>query len=155
MSPQEEDSEREFLNLGLVQKKGAAHELPPTERNHVWAYDFVFDTCANGQQLKCLTGVEHVDGEHLLEQLGTGHAVASLRFGLFPPGLAPRRAFRGRQWTIWAPALGGGTTRLRTLSFNSWEKPGRPEGEGEGDRTTSVGSTAAGASGQEVSEPPP
>src|SRR3954447_12052270 len=21
--------------------------LPPTERNHVWAYDLVFDTCAN------------------------------------------------------------------------------------------------------------
>jgi putative transposase len=24
-------------------------------QNHVWAYDFVFDACANGQQLKCLT----------------------------------------------------------------------------------------------------
>jgi putative transposase len=23
--------------------------LPSTGRNHVWAYDFVFDTCANGQ----------------------------------------------------------------------------------------------------------
>ena len=32
--------------------------LPPTERNHVWAYDFVFDTCANGQQLKCLTVID-------------------------------------------------------------------------------------------------
>jgi putative transposase len=32
--------------------------LPPTERNHVWAYDFVFDTCANGQQLKCLTIID-------------------------------------------------------------------------------------------------
>ena len=28
---------------------------PPTAANHVWAYDFVFDRCANGQQLKCLT----------------------------------------------------------------------------------------------------
>ena len=27
----------------------------PTRRNQVWAYDFVFDWCANGQQLKCLT----------------------------------------------------------------------------------------------------
>lgn len=25
---------------------------------HVWAYDFVFDACANGQQLKCLTVVD-------------------------------------------------------------------------------------------------
>jgi putative transposase len=32
--------------------------MPPTERNHVWAYDFVFDTCANGQQLKCLTIID-------------------------------------------------------------------------------------------------
>jgi putative transposase len=27
----------------------------PTGTNQVWSYDFVFDWCANGQQLKCLT----------------------------------------------------------------------------------------------------
>jgi putative transposase len=27
----------------------------PTGANQVWAYDFLFDRCANGQQLKCLT----------------------------------------------------------------------------------------------------
>jgi putative transposase len=27
----------------------------PTGPNQVWSYDFVFDACANGQQLKCLT----------------------------------------------------------------------------------------------------
>jgi len=27
----------------------------PTGANQVWSYDFVFDWCANGQQLKCLT----------------------------------------------------------------------------------------------------
>jgi putative transposase len=27
----------------------------PTGANQVWSYDFVFDCCANGQQLKCLT----------------------------------------------------------------------------------------------------
>ena len=32
--------------------------LPPTAPNHVWAYDFIFDACANGQQLKCLTVVD-------------------------------------------------------------------------------------------------
>jgi putative transposase len=32
--------------------------LPTTTRNHVWAYDFVFDTCANNQTLKCLTIVD-------------------------------------------------------------------------------------------------
>ncbi len=30
----------------------------PEARNHVWAYDFVFDACANGQVLKCLTIVD-------------------------------------------------------------------------------------------------
>ena len=32
--------------------------LPASGRNHVWAYDFVFDACANGQQLKCLAVVD-------------------------------------------------------------------------------------------------
>ena len=27
----------------------------PTGANQVWSYDFVFDWCASGQQLKCLT----------------------------------------------------------------------------------------------------
>lgn len=35
------------------------------EANAVWAYDFVFDTCANGQQLKCLTVID----EHTREAL--------------------------------------------------------------------------------------
>ena len=29
--------------------------LPATAAGYLWAYDFVFDACANGQQLKCLT----------------------------------------------------------------------------------------------------
>ncbi len=32
--------------------------LPPMAINHVWAYDFVFDTCANGRSLKCLTVID-------------------------------------------------------------------------------------------------
>lgn len=35
------------------------------EANAVWAYDFVFDTCANGQPLKCLTVID----EHTREAL--------------------------------------------------------------------------------------
>ena len=31
---------------------------PATARNQVWALDFVFDACANGQQLKCLAVVD-------------------------------------------------------------------------------------------------
>ncbi len=37
---------------------GRPRPMPPTATNHVWAYDFVFDRCANGQQLKCLTVVD-------------------------------------------------------------------------------------------------
>lgn len=38
---------------------------PPASRNHVWAYDFVFDACANGQQLKCLTIIDEYTRECL------------------------------------------------------------------------------------------
>ncbi len=36
-----------------------------SEANGIWAYDFVFDTCANGQQFKCLTVID----EHTREAL--------------------------------------------------------------------------------------
>ena len=38
---------------------------PPTGPNHVWAYDFVFDTSATGQQIKCLTVVDEWTREAL------------------------------------------------------------------------------------------
>jgi len=37
---------------------GRPRPVPPTAANHVWAYDFVYDRCANGQQLKCLTIID-------------------------------------------------------------------------------------------------
>jgi putative transposase len=39
--------------------------LPATGAGQVWAYDFVFDACANGQQLKCLTVVDEFTRECL------------------------------------------------------------------------------------------
>lgn len=39
--------------------------LAPTGMGEVWAYDFVFDACANGQQLKCLTVVDEFSRECL------------------------------------------------------------------------------------------
>ncbi len=39
--------------------------MPRTSANQVWAYDFVFDTCANGQQIKCLTVVDEWTRESL------------------------------------------------------------------------------------------
>ena len=39
--------------------------LPPRAANHVSAYDFVFDACANGQQIKCVTVVDEFTHECL------------------------------------------------------------------------------------------
>lgn len=50
--------------------------LPATAANQVWAYDFVYDACANGQQLKCLTVID----EHTRECLAIDVA-GSLRSG--------------------------------------------------------------------------
>jgi putative transposase len=50
-------------------RKRVAHARPrpqmPTGANEVWAYDFVYDACANGQQLKCLTIVDEYTRECL------------------------------------------------------------------------------------------
>ena len=39
--------------------------LPAIGPNQMWAYDFVFDRCANGQQLKCLTVIDEYTRECL------------------------------------------------------------------------------------------
>jgi putative transposase len=44
---------------------GRPRPLPPTAINHVWAYDFVFDTCADNRSLKCLTVVDEFSRECL------------------------------------------------------------------------------------------
>ena len=39
--------------------------LAPTGAGQMWAYDFVFDMCANGQHLKCLTVIDEYTREAL------------------------------------------------------------------------------------------
>jgi putative transposase len=39
--------------------------LPASDVNQVWAYDFIFDSCANGQTLKCLTVIDEFTRECL------------------------------------------------------------------------------------------
>jgi len=46
--------------------------LPPTAVNHVWAYDFVFDTCADGRTLKCLTIIDEFTRECLAIDVAGG-----------------------------------------------------------------------------------
>jgi putative transposase len=49
---------------------GRPRPLAPVGANQVWAYDFVFDTCANGQTLKCLTIVDEFTRECLAIDVG-------------------------------------------------------------------------------------
>jgi len=56
-------------------RRGAVNRprrLPAASVNHVWAYDFVFDTCANGQTLKCLTIVDEWTRECLAIDVAGG-----------------------------------------------------------------------------------
>jgi putative transposase len=51
---------------------GRPRPLPAAGANHVWAYDFVFDTCANGQTLKCLTVIDEWTRECLAIDVAGG-----------------------------------------------------------------------------------
>ena len=44
---------------------GRPRPKAPTAAGQVWAYDFVFDACANGQQVKCLTVIDEYTRECL------------------------------------------------------------------------------------------
>ena len=61
---------------------GRPRPLPPSRANHVWAYDFVFDACANGQQLKCLTVIDEFTRECLAIDVAgsirSGHVIEVL-----------------------------------------------------------------------------
>ena len=48
----------------------AGRPLTPSRANQVWSYDFVFDACANGQQIKCLTLVDEYTRECLAIDVG-------------------------------------------------------------------------------------
>lgn len=51
--------------------------LPPTGKNSVWCYDFVYDACANGQTIKCLTIVDEFTRECLA--IDVSGSIRSLR----------------------------------------------------------------------------
>jgi putative transposase len=48
-------------------KQSVTRQRPwaPTAKNAVWCYDFVYDACANGQKLKCLTIIDEYTRECL------------------------------------------------------------------------------------------
>ena len=51
---------------------GRPRPVPAAGANHVWAYDFVFDTWANGQQLQCLTIIDEWTRECLAIDVAGG-----------------------------------------------------------------------------------
>jgi putative transposase len=61
---------------------GRPRPLPATGANQVWAYDFVFDRSANGQQLKCLTVIDEFTRECLAidvaGSIGSGRVIEVL-----------------------------------------------------------------------------
>jgi putative transposase len=50
---------------------GRPRPLAPSRANDVFAYDFVFDACASGQTLKCLTVVDELTRECLAIDVGS------------------------------------------------------------------------------------
>ena len=46
-------------------RRGKRRPIEATGRNSVWSYDFVFDSCASGQKLKCLTIIDEYTRECL------------------------------------------------------------------------------------------
>ena len=65
---------------------GRPRPLPATGANHVWAYDFVFDACASGQQIKCLTVIDEYTRECLAIDVA-----GSIRSGRVVEGLSTAR----------------------------------------------------------------
>ena len=51
---------------------GRPRPLAPMGAGQMWAYDFVFDACANGQQLKCLTVIDEFTRECLAIDVAGG-----------------------------------------------------------------------------------
>jgi putative transposase len=45
---------------------------PPKAQNHVWAIDFIFDACADGRQIKCLTIIDEWTRECLAIDVAGG-----------------------------------------------------------------------------------
>ena len=73
---------------------GRPRPQAPTGANQVWSYDFVFDRCANGQQLKCLTVTDEWTKEGLAIEvagrLRSGRVIEVLSRLVSERGGAPR-----------------------------------------------------------------
>jgi putative transposase len=96
--------------------------LAPVAANQVWSYDFVFDGCANGQQLKCLTVTDEWTKEGLAIEVDgrirSGRVIEILARLISARG-APRHLrsdngpeFVSRALLAWITAQGIGTALI-------------------------------------------
>ena len=79
---------------------GRPRPQAPTGANQVWSYDFVFDWCANGQHLKCLTVTDEWTKEGLAIEVDGRIRSPRVIDVLLPPGQRARSAALSsfRQW---------------------------------------------------------
>ena len=88
--------------------------LLPTAMNHVWAYDFVFDTCADGRSLKCLTIVDEVTRECLAIDVA-----GSIRSGRVIDVLAQLVSLHGAPRHLRSDVVPRGKVRVHEESCNN------------------------------------
>ena len=81
----------------------------PTGANQVWSYDFVFDWCANGQQLKCLTVTDEWTKEGLGDRGRRPHPLGPRDRG----AVAARLASAARR-SFFAPTTAPSSSRGRS-----------------------------------------
>lgn len=103
-------------------RTGQPRVLAPTGPNQVWAYDFLFDRCGNGQALKALTVVDEWTRECLAIEVGTSIdavRVIGVLQRLFGAHGAPQvlrsdngPEFIARALRIWALASGSETATI-------------------------------------------
>ena len=69
------------MSIDRAQRLWRLADLQVATPNQVWAYEFVFDACANEQTLKCLTVVDEYTGEALaIDVAGRIRRPASSRY---------------------------------------------------------------------------
>jgi len=106
---------------------GRPRPLPPTAIGNVWTYDFVFDACANGQQLKCLTVLDEYSRECLaIDVAGSirSHRVIEILAQLISVHGAPRyiRSDNGPEFVARAILRWLGQANIETAYID----PGKP-----------------------------
>ena len=103
-------------------RKRVAHSRPrpqlPSGANEVWAYDFVHDACANGQQLKCITIIDEYTKECLA--IDVAGSIRSLS------GFHTKAFSVARYLLAWHMRLFSFRTNKDRITYYAWRRHGLP-----------------------------